>query len=386
MAGLITPAAAEKLAARIKKLYDGALELGSRETAKQSGKIGRVFQDLTQRDPGYFATRPELLKYGNQDDLIRQINERYGFTGTEHELAPLGRLGLRIESGTGAQAANLGPLNNSVSSEFAEGILNATRPGLFGKSRVGIGPDSKTWVADTMATNPGQGANQFYRGLYDMVLSDPEAINVSTGLSNANSFRRTANMLPAYERYGNTANRLVIDSDQLTALASGRQNFGKVHAFHDLPTDAQIGLMNSIIAQRAAHEVEKAGTKALGDARSFGNTMAGQKAEDLLRQFKELKMDPEAPWVPSTDVEEWQLRGLADLLRKSDVMGTSPVGYDSLRRAAIAADADAGLEAADLATQPWLTRGLGRRTGGRIPSPPREETPPQTSPLSRLFR
>lgn len=396
MAGLLNPEAASKLAARIKKLYDGALELGTKETEKQSSKIGRVFQDLTKRDPGYFITRPDFIDSDNADDLIRKINERYGFLGTEHEIAPLGRLGLRIESGTGAIAGRSGSLRDAVldggsDGGHADGIIRALRgTGKWGKMRAGMSPESEAWVADTMATNPGQGANQFYRGFYDKILHDPDSVNISNGLSSANSFRRTVNMVPVYERYGEPANRIVIDSDQLVPLTSGRQNYGKIHAFHSMPTDAQIGLLNSIIAQRAAHEVDKMGAGLLDKARlSERGSMLKQIGDDGLRAMKELRLDPESPWVPSTDVEEWQLRGLADLLRQNSTRitgGASPIGYDSLRRAAIAADADAGLEAGDLATQPWLTRGLGRRTGGRIPHPPQEETSPRTSPLSQLFR
>lgn len=383
MAGLLNPEAARLLAGRIRKLYDEALNLGTKETTENSGKIGRVFQDLAKKDPGYFATRPELLEHSDQDDLIRQINARYGFGGTEHKMAPLGSLGLRVESGTGAEAGNFGSLRDA--GELGEGILRAMKPGVMRKSRAGINPDSKVWVGDTMAVNPGQGANQFYRGFYDMVLSDPDAVNISRGLSNANSFRRTANMVPAYERYGDTANRLVMDSDQLTPTASGRQNFGKVHAFHSMPTEAQIGLMNSILTQRSADQYRRLGETLLDKARySDQGSMAREIGVEGLRKLKELRMDPEAPWVPSTDVDEHQLRGLAELMQRvpRQLKGeSSPVGYDSLRRAAITADADAGLSAGDLLNQPWLTKGLGRRQGGHVPS----GSQPKTSPLTRLF-
>lgn len=384
MAGLLRTA--EHLVPKIQKMLEEARNFAGHQ--KELGNIGRVFMDA-RKTPGYFETEPSLISnYKDLDELVKRINDRYGFEGSQ-KLAMPGTMGETIENGDGAMAMrSMHTLRNR--DRYMGGDLTGSLKGSWGKMRGDADPDVQPWVADTMALSPGGGGRDFYKGLYDFVLSQPGATNISTGLSDINSFRRTANMAPVYERYGDRANRIVVDSDQLSSVHDGRQNWGKVRSFHQMPTESQVGLLNSIITQRAAHEQSRVAQLALKAARqSDPGTLSRTAGEDALRKFKELKLDPESPWMPSTDVDESQLRGLARLMQTLPPqmgVGRSSIGYDSLRRAAIASDSLEGITAADLRNQPWLTEGLGRKAGGSIPTSRRTESAGHQGPLSNLWR
>lgn len=345
MAGLVK--AGEGLAGNLLK----ALHSIQNMDARSLKQIGQVFSDSSELNPSYFTTGRDLPKGVSPQEAVRYLNAKHG-----SDLREVGTMG-RIEGLGGRANMDIeGPLGQSY---------ELLRAGLLKRPRAGVGPSTDVHTIDTMSVGKGEGAKDLYPAFWEYVLSRPDAANAATALSASNGFRRSANMAPFYEKHGEAANRIIAHPDQFSATG-GQETLRNVSDFHKLPVEGQIGALNAIVAQQSGGEVGRLMQQALKGSRGD----APERYNQYLRQARELKLDPEAPYQPSTDVDPTHFRDLASLLRQiGNTTGEPPlVGESSLRRAAITSDALEGLTAKDLANQPWLTDRLGRRQGGRIPA------------------
>lgn len=359
MAGLVR--GAEGLVGGLKRLWELANEL---EEGKEGlSKVGKVFQEASERNPGYFVTGRELPKRGSTPQQIEAfLNQKHG---TERYSPDLTSSSQGVYGGAGQMASmkGEGPLSEQYEA-VRSGVL---KPGLLKRPRAGMGPDTDSYVIDTMSLGKNAEAKQLYPAFWDWVLSQPDAANVAQALSNSNSFRRSANMAGFYEKYGEPANRIIMSPDQLVETTGNTKGFRQANAFHKLPPEGQVGALNALVGQKAGSEVDRV-------MRGVMDRVRGDEPDrwaEYLRRAERLGVSPGSPYSPTTDVEPSHFRDLGQLLWAAgrDLWQPSAVGESSLRRAAIASDALKGLDAKDLDTQRWLTDRLGRKQGGSVPGP-----------------
>lgn len=359
MAGLVR--GAEGLAGGLKRLWELVNEL---EDGKEGlSKVGKVFQEASERNPGYFVTGRELPQRGSTPQQIEAfLNQKHGSERFQPGLTSSSQ-GLYGGADQAASMKSDGPL----SKQFEVGRSGILKPGAFKQPRAGMGPGTETYVIDTMSLGKNAEAKQLYPAFWDWVLAQPDAANVAQALSNSNSFRRSANMAGFYEKYGEPANRVIMSPDQLVETTGNAKGFRQANAFHKLPVEGQVGALNALVGQKTGSEVDRV-MKGVMD-RSRGDEP--ERWVEYLRRAERLGVSPGSPYSPTTDVEPGHFRDLGQLLWLAgrDLWAPSAVGESSLRRAAIANDALKGLDAKDLDSQRWLTDRLGRKRGGSVPGP-----------------
>lgn len=325
------------------------------EDTRELERVGRLFRESSEQDPAYFATGKELPEGLSTPDALDFLNRKHGTDLISHAG--------RVATPSGAYMTLLSDGNQLSKLGEQVGVPRA----MLKSGRGGVGYDTPVLQIDTeQLRNDGSG-RQLYPALWDFILSRRDAANTTQVLSEDNRLRRTANMAPLYEKYGDKANRVILDPDQVSASYDDRDAWGRVKKFHDLPADAQVGALNALLAQGVGGEVNRIGrglTEARGDARGV--------LDRYLDEASDLGVHPERPWEPPAleNLNEAYAPRLAQWLRDTaKATGATPplVGETSLRRAALTKGVlDEGLTAADLADLPWLTRRLGRRHGGLI--------------------
>lgn len=352
----------EKAAGLVAKGYD--------YSAEELGKLGQFFQELAARTPDYFATSKELPKGLNDEAALEMLSKKHG--------VPLKKQNVDIQDWTGAQ---LRAPNDVVTGPF-DMVMEPTGPlsryeglrALQGRGSVSdkLSPDTQLFAINTSGAPVGRGvAKQAYPAFYEYLLSRPNAANVPEELSHNNRFRRNSNMVGMVEKYGDAAgNRLIAHEGQLGPYDTGRDV-----AYHALPTDAKIGVLNSLGAARTQSVMDeylKRLNFLAADAHLGASTAYQRKsADEMVREARALGMEPGGQWAPSTDVDPQHFQRTSDLVQRiSRATGNAQVvGLDSLRRAAITNDAlNQGLAPSDLDLQWFLTKHLARKEGGSVPA------------------
>lgn len=351
MGGLVK--GAQGLAGALERAWQLAKGL---DNVEDLSKLGQVFREASERQPGYFVTNKELPTGLSATDSAEFLNRK--FANPQTGFTP------DLKTGASAVWGDKDRAKMSLEGTLGSHAANPAVASLLKRGRGGVGLGTDVYDIDTLALGTNAAGKQLYPAFWEYVLSRPDAMNIPTALSASNAFRRSVNMAPLYEKYGERANRVVIDPEQLLDgyAADGRQ----MAKFHGLPVDAQIGALNAAVAQGAGSEVQRIGDRLTRQARD-GEGALGR----YLDEAKALGIDPGAPWQPSTDVDPSYFPRLTKWLRDSaGAVGTNVrVGDSSLRRAAITSDALQGLRAGNLDGQSYLTQRLGRRQGGRVPPP-----------------
>lgn len=337
------------------KLLEGRWADGMAELEK----LGRVFRELAQRNPEYFVSSRELPKGMDANDSAEwlankhKIHNRHGINSMKEQVQ-------EFATAPGAPRLTVYPYGRAEDHPRGD---RAARHGQFNKHTEMYGID-----ASPLSAGSG-GAKKLYPAAYEWLLAQPDAANITSVLTENNSFRRNLPMSGMLEKYGQrAADRLMVDEDQLRSFG-GRP--GLADAYHHSSLDAKLGLLNARSAGRTSSQVDEL----LREQRrleqdQFGDPERRQYAEQLMRDARKLNIDPDVGWRPTTEVGDDYFPLLEQLVRQA-AYGSAraqPVGVDSLRRAAIAEDTlNQGLQAADLDPQPWLSKGLARRAGGSVP-------------------
>lgn len=353
MAGLVK--AAEGLGGALKRAWELAKGL---DQPAELEKLGGVFQQLSNQNPGYFVTGAELPRGLTATDSAEFLNRKHAsrtfqpnLTVGRHEstMLPQVRGGPRGE-------AKLNDTGTRLGEEYEARQL--VRGG-----RGGMNASSDVYDIDTMSLGTNAAAKQLYPALWEYVMSRADGVNLPQALSPSNAFRRNANMAGLYEKHGELANRIVLHPDQLNDQMF--TNPSASNMFHKLSSQGQIGALNAAVAQGAGGEVARTGRQLL---EGLSEDRAGALGR-YLDQGRTLGIEPGAPWKPTTNVAPGHLTDVAKWLwEANNAMGTpSLTGESSLRRAAITSDALQGLQAKDLANRPDLTNRLGRAHGGSVP-------------------
>lgn len=351
----------DKLLARL-KLLTGAKY---KDSAQELGSLGRVFEQGAERDPAYFAApRPAD---GRPTNDMKDLSARYGVEVLPVDIGARAGTGVRTVS-PGGSAAYMLPMD--VPRDLMSKAVEKGEGGEYAKWAKAVksgqlSPYTEMFGIDMLGAAPGDaGAKQMYPALYEWLLAHPDAANhTPTGLSVNNRSRRTPAMVGALEKWGDVAgNRLRVDADQLGRLGTA----GRESEYHALPTRQKIGLLNALSAQDTIDKVN--GTlKTLSNRQHIGQYTAAP----MLDEARSLGLG-DGLWTPSTDVEPDYFSRLAKVLADTRLKlpnGAPNVGVDSLRRAAITSDSvGQGLTYPDIEGQPWLTKGLARKSGGLIPA------------------
>lgn len=344
---------------------DEAYKAGS----KAWGALGNTFLESAERNPEYFK-----LGRAQPSSDLSVLSKRHGVELTPMELQDessrvpsFGGLSA-LDPSTGAFAW-MTPTDTPAS--YSKRAWELGEPGLAAEMgefvRLGqMTPNTQMFTIDMTDAKPGAGAaNRLYPALKEWLRAQPDAANVAgSGLSLNNMSRRSKHMAEDLERYGDWAgDRVRVHKDQL-APPGGRDREAE---FHRLSTPEKSGVLNAILA----YDTKRKADAALTYLRKQSQWYDDYKAKPLMPLARSLGVH-EGVWTPSTDVGPEYFAELAELIRAASALtprGTPQVGVDSLRRAAITHDVlTQGLTAADLKSQPYLTKGLARKSGGAIPA------------------
>lgn len=338
------------------------------DNAKQLGSLGRVFTDSAELNPNYFAVPGRVPERG-----LDKLSEKHGvrlIAPADDELGLSAYSGkdyydpyaqthslYATDSGSNARDALWGAKEMDDPSEYAL-WANAIKRGQ-------LTPDTQFFNIEASLAPGGTGfAKRAYPAAYEYILAQPDAANRTVTLSTPNLVGRSKNMVGALEKFGQRAgDRIRIDNEQLAPLGA----LSRESAYHALPQDSKVGLLNALVAPKTADRVNQVLNHISGMYGDVGNTGA------LRDEVKALGMR-DGLWVPTTDVDKAFMPRLAEVLRKAGQLegnriGHQQVGIDSMRRAALTYDhLKHGLNAKDITNQPWLTDRLARRGGGSIPA------------------
>lgn len=334
-----------KVLARIAELTQGKYKNGR----EAMGALGEVFTKSADANPNYFAVPGRTPEAD-----VGKLSTKHGVPLSldwADTLGPVKSERLQIDAG-GKGRQYLEGYSGLHETQSVKNLTGAMR-----RDQINLGTD--LYGIDSMMAQPGTGnAKKAYPALYEWILAQPDAANITSGLTIPNMARRTNNMVGSLEKFGKRAgDRLLIDSDQLTNVGDP----SRFAEYHSLENPEKIGLLNMIMARRAQGMVNH----------QLKNSAASRQDHPLNVELRSLGLDQ--GWLPSTDVSSDYFPRLAELLhaagKTEGSQGPSRVGVDTLRRAAITFDhMGEGLGAGDLATQPYLTDRLARREGGRIPA------------------
>lgn len=351
----------DKLLARLKVLTNAKYK----DSSKELGSLGQVFQDSAERNPDYFVA-PRSAS-GRPTNDMKDLSARYGVDVQPVDIGARAGTGVRGLTPQGSAAYML-PVD--VPRDLMNKAIEKGEGGEYAKWAKAVKgnqltPFTEMFGVDMLGAAPGDaGAKQLYPALYEWLLAHPDAANhTPTGLSVNNRSRRTPAMAGALEKWGDVAgDRLRVDADQLGRLGTA----GRESEYHALPTRQKIGLLNALSAQDTIEKVNST-------LRSISNRAHNKEAAaaPLYDEARSLGLRDDL-WTPSTDIDSDYAPRLARLLAQGRLQlpnGAPNVGVDSLRRAALTTDSlSQGLTAADLEYQPWLTKGLARKKGGLIPA------------------
>lgn len=383
MPGVLNQQLAQELGREMSKLYKITKDPGSFMNSRNTNRIGREFLHAGNTNPDYFSTPRDLPK-GSLNEILANINATHGLNGLEALRPTSDRLN-GVENRLGLSLNKFGDSLGGVHPRLSSTMDRYRMPD-------GITRSSQPWFGDTELSMPGTGGKNFYNGAWTAMLAAPgDIVNPTSSLTKINQERRTANMLPMYEKHGDRANRILMSEEQLSDLSSN-PNYLRTMNFHQLPPEKQVGLMNSIVGTRAASDVGEAGSMALYNARtSPEGSFAKASYEQRLKDFRDRTgLQPDEPWNPSSSMTEDQTKALASIMhqisRDNNGSDRFSTGFDGLRRAILSNEFYQGAGAQDM--PPWLTKGLGRATGGRVPMmaiPPNPRTQGQAQqPLGPL--
>jgi hypothetical protein len=245
------------------------------------------------------------------------------------------------------------------------------KSGLHARPGADVSLNSKVYEIDTMSLPRNGAGKHIYPAFWDLILAHPDAVNVAPSLTPVNEFRRTANMAPLYEKYGERANRVVIDPMQLSMDGTLTPDaLKRATTFQRMPLQAQVGALNAIISGHAGAAVDD--TMGFLGRAYLDPRIGGKDLAELYHKGRALGLEAGAPWRPTTDVSDPRyFKDLARLVHDTANLRQiypGAVGESSLRRAAIVNDAaERGLTGADLGKDAWITQELGRAHGGSVP-------------------
>lgn len=335
-----------KILARIAELTQGKYKDGR----EAMGALGEVFTRSADKNPNYFAVPGRTPEAD-----VGKLSAKHGIMLREDwkdALGPLGDGRMYVEQGERATdlLKNYEAMNEASASKRLYGAVKRGQVNL----------NTTLHGIDAMEAAPGTGnAKKTYPAFYEWLLAQPDAANITKGLTLPNMARRTNNMVGTLEKFGKRAgDRLLIDDDQLANMGDP----SRFAEYHSLENPEKIGLLNMIMARRAQGMVNN----------QLKNSAASRMDHPLNVELRSLGLDQ--GWTPSTDVSSDYFPRLAELLHSAGKaegsQGPSRVGLDTLRRAAITFDhMGEGLGAGDLASQPFLTNGIARKAGGSVPGP-----------------
>lgn len=339
------------------------------EALPRLSKIGNLFQELAEK-PGYFATSKELPARMTDNQAAAFLAKKHGVDMRAYD-DPYAWVEATAEPG------GIGRDNSALMHRLKESTAGTRKDTarLVRDKKLNYG--TELYDIDTMALDAGKGeAKKLYPALYEFILSRPDGANiVNSTLSPNNAWRRSANMAPMLEKYGKEAgDRLLIDDYQLRGLEEGLNGSSNMQAYHRLPVEGQIGLLNAIGAARTGSVVDASAANVIkrmedGSWLSLNPDKEGA-LRGLYKESLDLGLGRGQWWDPTTDVDEGYFTKLADFIAGSAKLtgNAQAVGKDSLRRAALTNDAlNRGLLADDLRGQEYLTERLGRRAGGSVP-------------------
>lgn len=327
--------------------------------AKLRGALGELWQGLAG-SKGYFATGPDATAGGD----LAAIGARHGVSirpstleGThapEFEASPLQGQGTAYMSSNHTLQELIDELQQRdprMAAIYAQSIRRGQ-----------LSPHTQMYGVDSMSLNQGTGgAKVTVPALIDKLMTLPDAANYpATGLSSNNVFKKTIAQAGQLEKYGQKgADRLLLDPSQLSADHSS----ALLSQYVGLPLEQKQGLLAALTVPGTVNRVNNS-IKALRNANLNGAGLT----DPLMTELRSLGL--EGGWMPTTDVDPDYFKRVSDLIRgTASVTGTpQSVGIDSLRRAAITSDGiTQGLQSGDLRGQDFLTQGIARASGGRIP-------------------
>ncbi len=327
------------------------------------GALGRVFTESADLNPNYFAVpgrvpEGDLAKLGAKHGVeLKDLTTNSPYAGTRvRAQAPNGDVAIMRRERTMPEYLRR-------AEEFGDFPAGAAMSRAMKDRQLSLGTD--LYGIDMMDAGKGKGsAKALYPPLYEWLLAQPDAANLAfSGLSMGNMTKRSQHMSGALEKFGDRAgHRLRIDNDQIAPVGDPLREV----EYHRLPNDQKIGLLNAITAPNT---VEAVNTQLRHLARRIQQGDPSALRTGLADEARSLGVH-EGVWTPSTDVDANYIPRLTELLGDLTGPHSRVAGPESLRRAAITYDAvGGGLNAKDLAAQPYLTDRLARKTGGSVPGP-----------------
>lgn len=193
-------------------------------------------------------------------------------------------------------------------------------------------------------------------------MSQPGLYDKGFALSPNNLKRRTLNMAPGVEKYGDDfGKRVQLDKGQLPPAPG--LDF-RTEDYHKMKPSGKIGVLNAIGSGHTADWVDRMNKAARS---SLGGTLDSPELTENVRNFDRLGLEAGRLWDPTTDVDPAHFatlsRNLAGVAKRLGL----PVEYgkDSITRAAITNDAlNRKLLGGDL--DPRMVQGLGWKEGGAV--------------------
>lgn len=357
---------------RMAKTPRALAEIVEHMDAKGATKVGQIFQDAATANPEYFVTGRELPGRMTDTQAAKFLSDKHDPAGGM-ALSPVGTIGnfeVSLPGGSVLKANSEGPLGSMYDEYAGSKILQ--KKGLLGRrgTRADIDAGTDVYDINTQDIDKGAGdAKHAYPLAWEYILSRPNAMNISRALSESNSFRRTANMAGFYEKYPELANRIMMNESQLTSELPRSGVYGKTAQFHEMSPEAQSGILNAVISQRTSAEAERLLGRLLNASRDTDRPGIRDNAVELLKAADRLGMEPGKPFAPTTaEGDPSLLRRQGDILYSAGRLTGSPsaVGADSVRRSALANDAQNGLLWQDIRDDPRFTNRLGRKAGGSV--------------------
>lgn len=319
------------------------------------GALGRVFTESADINPNYFAA-PGRVPEADLSNLAAKYKVPVYRRGAHQ--------GMRTDSGM--EALRRQNVADYLQEAHELGLESDYRYMSEAVKRGQLTPDTDLYNINAMEAAVGTGtAKAGYPLLYEGLLAQPDAANMAfSGLSLNNMHRRSLAMSNAIEKFGDRAgDRLRIHNDQIAPVGAGPREL----EYHRLSTTEKVGLLNAITAPRTVDAVNGTLKHLLDQHHGIVNPQGS--VDNLMKEARALGVQ-EGVWAPSTDVSADYFPRLTELLSATNPFAPRPAGVDSLRRAAITYDAEAGgLTAKDLAAQPYLTDRIARKTGGSVPGP-----------------
>lgn len=349
-----------------------------------SDRLGSFFQKAASDDPSYFTTDRAMVA-GDDTELARLLSKKHG---VELEAQPYG--GLKVP-GSGVSIDNMRLTPNEAyrqweelqrmrqfvsPTEDTERMLAQLKSRLDLAKRAKMDLNAQFHNIDMIGAAAGTGfAGKAYPAFFDYLRARPGTAAYTSALTGPNSQKRVAHQVGALEKHPELRNRLETTSNQLDADWGAFDNEGR---FSRYPVKAQIGALNAITANNTAARLqalmanaEKRRAAILGDIEhgSQGLEAPRDTLSAALDRARRVGLSEE--YLPSVNLSEHDLgaihQSIGDVAAAAGI--SRPVGLNTLRRAGLVNDVlrDHRLVPEDVVNT-WITRGLARATGGRIPA------------------